>query len=72
MRRFAAGDHVKIVPVIATRYAGSIGKIKSAKYNTRDRVTLDKYLVEFEDGIQAWFWSIQLDPSTPASSNGAG
>lgn len=72
MRRFDSGDDVKIVPVIATRYAGNIGKIKSTKYNARDRTTLDKYLVEFEDGIQAWFWSIQLDdPDVPMSGNGA-
>jgi hypothetical protein len=64
-RRFYAGDNVRIVPVIATRHAGSIGKIKAAKYNSRDRITLDKYLVEFEDGFQAWFWSIQLEPNMP-------
>lgn len=68
--RFAPGDCVKIVSVISTRHEGNVGKIKTAKYNSRDRVTLDKYLVEFEDGAEAWFWSIQLNRITDGNRSG--
>ena len=62
MNRFVAGDRVKVLSVIATQHAGSAGKIKAAKYNSRDRSTFDKYLVELDNGQQFWFWSIQLSP----------
>ena len=61
MPRFATGDSVRILTVIATRHAGRLGMVKTAKYNSRQNATLDKYLVEFEDGQQSWFWSIQLN-----------
>jgi hypothetical protein len=61
MPRFATGDCVRILALIATRHVGGLGMIKAAKYNSRQNATLDKYLVEFEDGQQSWFWSIQLN-----------
>jgi hypothetical protein len=71
MPRFVAGDLVKVLSVIATHHSGSIGIIKAAKYNSRERATLDKYLVEFEDGEQGWFWSIQLNPEAPRRTDAA-
>jgi hypothetical protein len=59
--RYFVGDSVKVTPMIATRHAGHIGTILTAKYNPQDRTTLDKYLVQFDSGEQGWFWSIQLN-----------
>lgn len=70
MQRFVAGDHVKILGLMANKYAGTTGIVKSAKYNSRDRSTLDKYLVEFENGEQAWFWSIQLGQDGTGNPDG--
>ncbi len=60
-QRFRVGDPVVIRDIIATPHVGRIGTIAAVYPHTRSH-TLDKYDVEFDDGLLVTVWDIQLSP----------
>jgi len=62
--RFEIGQIVRIRNVIATRYAGQLGRILELKPAQRGTSTLDKYIVMLSSGDQKEFWSIQLEENS--------
>ena len=70
MVRFEVGQRVRIDNVIFTKYCGQSGVIRAAMLNKKGKMTLDKYNVEFSDGTESVFWSIQLKPDGLQSATG--
>jgi hypothetical protein len=68
-QRFQVGDPVVIRDIIATLHVGGIG-IVAAVYRHRQSHTLDKYDVEFDDGLLVTVWDIQLSHNGAELSTG--
>lgn len=63
-QRFQVGNRVVIRDIISTPHIGKIGTV-AAVYPHKQAHTLDKYDVEFDDGLLVTLWDIQLDDHGP-------
>ena len=60
MARFKIDDIVKINSVISSKHTGRQGRIKQVIPNSRQKQTLDRYVVRFNESEEETFWDIQL------------
>jgi hypothetical protein len=62
MARFKSGDHVRILPTVASPFVGLEGVIEEVKPHPRNLTQLDSYAVLFTWGEKQTFWDAQLEP----------
>ena len=60
MSRFKIDDLVEINSVIYSKHTGRQGRIKKVIPNKRQKQTLDRYVVRFNESEEETFWDIQL------------
>jgi len=67
--KFTVGQTVQIGDAIFSRYHEQLGTVLEIIPHPRGRDTLDKYRIQFSDGSESIFWSIQLKPAAFGQSN---
>jgi hypothetical protein len=73
--RFEIGQKVLITGAIITKHRGRKGTVISvqpSRYTRPSNTSLDKYLVQFEDGDQVRFFDIQLVPAAEVKGGSEG
>ena len=60
MSRFKIDDLVEINSVIFSKHTGRQGRIKQVIQSRRQKQTLDRYVVRFNESEEETFWDIQL------------
>ena len=61
MTKFKVGDHVKILPGVATPFVGLEGIIYAFRPNDRGIETMDRHIVMFERREKRSFFGIEME-----------
>ena len=68
MGRFKIDDIVEINSVIASKHTGRQGRIKKVIPSNRQKRTLDRYVIRFNESEEETFWDIQLVLVSPPAT----
>ena len=68
MSRFKIDDIVEINSVIHSKHFGRQGRITKVIPNARQKQTLDRYVVLFNESEEDEFWDIQLVLVSPPAT----